>query len=448
MGRVRGGLLARLGRVTVIEGQRSQPLGPVGPLNTVVQYVQEKVLEEHGPTIAGARSSPAKRQQLKTLLARIILTENITCPGLTHDGLVEYLANEITGYGPLEPLLGDEAVTEILVNHWAEVYVEKEGRLELTGVTFRDNHHLEEVIARIVAPLGRRIDHASPFVDGRLPDGSRVNAVIPPLALKGPALSIRKFSRHINSMADLLARGTLNEEMAQFLEASVRARLNIIICGGAGCGKTTTLNVLASCIPPGSERVITIEDAAELQLTGQHVVSLESRPPNMEGKGEITIRQLLRNSLRMRPDRIIIGEVRGAEAYDMLQAMNTGHEGSLSTIHANNPLDAIRRLENMLLMAGENLPHPVIRDHIRSALDLIVYQARRDDGSRRIMEVALVEKEGRAAPRSTLGWTRRERLSLQRLFWYEDGFMKAAEPGWPLSLVEKFQRAGLDIPCW
>lgn len=303
---------------------------------------------------------------------------------LKHD-----ISNELTGYGPISPLLADPTVTEIMVNGPKDIYIEVNGRIEKTKIHFRDDLHVLRVIEKIVAPLGRRIDESVPMVDARLPDGSRVNAIIPPLALNGPTITIRKFSKVPFTINDLLRMGSLNENMANFLKAAVESKLNIFISGGTGSGKTSTLNVMSSFIP-NNERVVTIEDAAELKLSQEHVVALEARPQNIEGQGEITIRDLVRNSLRMRPDRIIIGEVRGAETLDMLQAMNTGHEGSLGTGHANSPRDLLARLETMVLMAGFDLPVRAIRQQISAALDLIVQQGRMKDGSRKITRITEV----------------------------------------------------------
>ncbi|CEG26053.1 CpaF family protein [Bacillus sp. B-jedd] len=304
--------------------------------------------------------------------------------------VVEELINDLTGFGPINPLLLDEEVSEVMVNGPNQVYCERKGKLILTDIKFRDNEHVMNVIEKIVAPIGRRIDESSPMVDARLPDGSRVNAIIPPLALNGPTITIRKFSKDPFQIEDLINFGTITKEMAVFLDACVKARLNIFVSGGTGSGKTTTLNVLSNFIP-NDERIVTIEDAAELQLGQDHVVSLESRPPNIEGKGAITIRDLVRNSLRMRPDRVVIGEVRGAEALDMLQAMNTGHDGSLATGHSNSPRDMISRLETMVLLGGVELPIKAIREQISGALDLIIQQSRLKDGSRKITNITEVQ---------------------------------------------------------
>lgn len=304
--------------------------------------------------------------------------------------VVSDLANDLTGFGPINPLLIDEDVSEVMVNGPQQVYCERKGKIEMTSIMFRDDEHVMSIIEKIVAPLGRRIDESSPMVDARLPDGSRVNAIIPPLALNGPTITIRKFAKDPFQIDDLINFGTLNQEMAIFLEACVKARLNIFVSGGTGSGKTTTLNVLSNFIPD-DERIITIEDAAELQLGQDHVVSLESRPPNIEGKGSITIRDLVRNSLRMRPDRVVIGEVRGAEALDMLQAMNTGHDGSLATGHSNSARDMIARLETMVLLAGVELPVKAIREQIAGAIDVIIQQSRLKDGSRKIISITEVQ---------------------------------------------------------
>ena len=298
--------------------------------------------------------------------------------------------NEIVGYGPITTFLNDPEITEIMVNGPDQIYIERNGQLEKSGAFFRDDDHVMNIIDRIVSPIGRRIDESMPMVDARLPDGSRVNAVIPPLSLIGPVITIRKFSADPLMIDDLIAFGTLTEEMAQFIEACVKSRLNIVVSGGTGSGKTTTLNVLSSFIPH-SERIVTIEDAAELSLLQPHVVTLESRPPNIEGKGAITIRDLVRNALRMRPDRIIVGEVRSGEALDMLQAMNTGHDGSLTTGHANSPRDMLSRLETMVLMAGMDLHIRAIREQISAAIDLIIHQSRLRDGSRRITHITEVQ---------------------------------------------------------
>lgn len=316
-------------------------------------------------------------------------SKGVNLPRMERQRLTQELIDEILGFGPITPLLQDPSINEIMVNGPRQIYVERKGKLEIVDITFYDDAHVLHIIEKIVAPLGRRIDESQPMVDARLPDGSRVNAIIPPLALNGPTLTIRKFAKVPLQVEDLVRFGTLTTEMALFLEACVKARLNIVVSGGTGSGKTTTLGVLSAFIPD-DERIITVEDAAELQLRQQHVVTLETRPPNIEGKGAITIRDLVKNTLRMRPERIIVGEVRSGEALDMLQAMNTGHDGSLTTGHANTPRDMLSRLETMVLMAGMDLPVRAIRDQIASAIDLIVQQSRLRDGSRRITHLTEV----------------------------------------------------------
>lgn len=303
--------------------------------------------------------------------------------------LLKEIYNDVMGLGPLETLLNDDEITEIMVNGPSQVYVERKGKLELSDVVFKDNTHVMNIINRIVSTVGRRIDESSPMVDARLKDGSRFNAVIPPLSLVGPSMTIRKFSKKPFTAGDLIKFGSLSPKMVAFLEACVKGRMNIIVSGGTGSGKTTLLNVLSSSIP-NNERIVTIEDAAEIQLNQDHVVTLESRPPNLEGSGQITIRDLVRNSLRMRPDRIIVGEVRAGEAIDMLQAMNTGHDGSLTTAHANSPRELMSRLETMVLMSGKDLPVRAIREQIHSAIDLVVHQARMKDGSRKVVNITEV----------------------------------------------------------
>jgi pilus assembly protein CpaF len=328
-------------------------------------------------------------QKTREMVNSILEREAGFLPYSERQLIAAVVGDEVLGLGPLEPLLNDPEITEIMVNGPKQIYVERHGKLELTEVVFRDDEHVMHIIDKIVAPIGRRIDESQPMVDARLLDGSRVNAIIPPLALKGPSITIRKFSKTPYSINDLVRFGTLTIPMARFLEAAVKARLNIFISGGTGSGKTTLLNVLASFIPEG-ERIVTVEDAAELQLNQTHVISLETRAANIEGKGAITIRDLVRNCLRMRPDRIVVGEVRAGEALDMLQAMNTGHDGSLTTGHANSPRDMLARVETMVLMAGMDLPIRAIRQQITSAVDLVIQQSRLRNGSRVITHITEV----------------------------------------------------------
>jgi pilus assembly protein CpaF len=326
------------------------------------------------------------KRELAILVERIVDERNIPLNEAERRRLVSDVRDEMLGYGPLEPLLADPTVSDILVNTASKVYVERRGRLELTDVTFQDDAHLMKVIDKMVSRVGRRVDESSPMVDARLPDGSRINAIIPPSAVDGPLLSIRRFAVNPLMVKDLVELQTLTPPMAQLIEAMVKAKLNILISGGTGSGKTTMLNILSGFIPE-SERIVTIEDAAELQLRQDHVLRLETRPPNIENRGEITQRSLVRNALRMRPDRIILGEVRGAEALDMLHAMNTGHEGSLATIHANTPRDALTRLENMVSMAGLSLPPRTMRQQITSAITVILQVSRLSDGRRKLMSI-------------------------------------------------------------
>jgi len=351
--------------------------------------VQNRLIAELDPRMDLANAEEVRRTVEETF-ASVLESEGITLARVERMRLFEAISAEILGFGPIEPLLKDASVTEVMVNGPKQVYVERAGRLELTDVFFQDDDHVMRVIDRIVSPLGRRIDESSPTVDARLPDGSRVNAIIPPIALNGPTVTIRKFSKDPFTVDDLIRFGTFTAEMATFIKACVEARLNIIVSGGTGSGKTTLLNVLSSFIP-SDERIVTIENAAELQLRQEHVVRLESRPPNIEGKGEVTIRDLVINALRMRPERIVVGECRGGEALDMLQAMNTGHDGSMTTAHANTPRDTLSRLETMCLMAGMDLPVRAIREQIASAVDLIVQQERLKDGTRKITGITEVQ---------------------------------------------------------
>ncbi|MBN1451380.1 MAG: CpaF family protein [Anaerolineales bacterium] len=350
--------------------------------------VQNKLLAELDPSMDITRTDEVKRT-IQELFEQILGEENIVLSRPERARLFEQIAAEILGLGPLQPLLEDDTITEIMVNGAKNIYIERKGKLHRVPVTFENNDHVMRIIDRIVAPLGRRIDESSPYVDARLQDGSRVNAVIPPISLVGPVLTIRKFSKNPITVDQLVQYGSISPEALQFLKACVEARLNVIISGGTGSGKTTLLNVMSGYIPD-DERIVTIENAAELQLRQEHVVTLESRPPNIEGRGEITIRDLVINSLRMRPDRIIVGECRGGETLDMLQAMNTGHDGSMTTAHSNSPRDTLSRLETMCLMAGMELPVRAIREQVSSAIDVICHQDRMRDGSRKVVTICEV----------------------------------------------------------
>lgn len=345
--------------------------------------VQNKLLAELDPSMDISKTDEVKRT-IQELFEQILSEENIVLSRPERARLFEQIAAEILGLGPLQPLLEDETITEIMVNGAKNIYIERKGKLHRVPVTFENNEHVMRIIDRIVAPLGRRIDEASPYVDARLHDGSRVNAVIPPISLVGPVLTIRKFAKNPITLEQLIQFGTITPESLQFLKACVESRLNVVISGGTGSGKTTLLNILSSFIP-GDERIITVENAAELQLRQEHVVTLESRPPNIEGRGEVTIRQLVINCLRMRPERIIVGEIRDEAALDMLQAMNTGHDGSMTTLHSNGPRDTLSRLETMTMMAGMELPVRAIREQVSSAIDLIVHQERMRDGTRKVV---------------------------------------------------------------
>lgn len=363
----------------------------VDALAGLKQRAAQALFERMGTRFGDTASTEdALRASAVEELSTVIDQEQVPLSPEERRRLIREIADEVMGYGPLQRLLEDPSVTEIMVNRFDQIYIERHGRLTLTGARFSSDEHLRTVIERIVSKVGRRIDESSPLVDARLEDGSRVNAIIPPLAVNGPSLTIRKFSQVPLTVQNLIDWGSLTPEMAELLSACVRARLNIIVSGGTGTGKTTLLNVLSSFIPP-DDRIVTIEDAVELQLQQEHVVRLESRPPNIEGKGAVNIRELVRNSLRMRPDRIIVGEVRSGESLDMLQAMNTGHDGSLSTVHANSPRDAVARLETLVLMAGMDLPLRAIREQVSSAVDLIIQVTRLRDGSRRVTHVTEVQ---------------------------------------------------------
>ena len=401
--------------------------------------VQNRLINELDPKM-DLTNQVEVRRQIEELFGKIADEEGLALTRAERVRMLEQITDEILGLGPLEPLLRDETVTEVMVNGPQQVYIEREGRLELTNVTFQNDEHVMKIIQRIIAPIGRRIDESSPMVDARLADGSRVNSIIPPLSLVGPIITIRKFAATPFTVEDLIRFGTATPEMFEFLEACVKARLNIFVSGGTGSGKTTMLNILSSFIPD-DERIITIEDAAELQLRQEHVITLESRPANIEGKGAIPIRELVRNALRMRPDRIVVGECRGGEALDMLQAMNTGHDGSMSTGHANAPRDMLARLETMVLMAGMDLPLRAIREQIASAVDLIVHQNRLKDGSRKIVNITEVQgMEG-------------DVIVMQDIFVFEQTAVvegkiqgKLRPTGIRPKFVEKFETSGIHLP--
>ncbi len=401
--------------------------------------VQNRLINELDPKMDLSNQVEVKRQ-IEDLFGKIADEEGLALTRAERVRMLEQITDEILGLGPLEPLLRDASITEVMVNGPQQVYIERDGKLELTGVTFQNDEHVMKIIQRIIAPIGRRIDESSPMVDARLVDGSRVNAIIPPLSLVGPVVTIRKFAASPFTVEDLIRFGTATPEMFEFLEACVKARLNCFVSGGTGSGKTTTLNVLSSFIPD-DERIVTIEDAAELQLRQEHVVTLEARPSNIEGKGAIPIRELVRNALRMRPDRIVVGEVRSGEALDMLQAMNTGHDGSMSTGHANSPRDMLARLETMVLMAGMDLPLRAIREQTASAVDLIVHQNRLKDGSRKI--VSITEVQGMEG----------DVIVMQDVFVFEqtgvvDGKIEGRlkPTGIRPKFVEKFDAAGIHLP--
>ena len=403
--------------------------------------VHQRVIELLDLTVASSMSEEQLGQELSHLVEQILQEDKVALNQRERGQMVQDILHEISGLGPLEPLLKDPTINDILVNTHKQVYVERYGKLERTAVRFRDEAHLRRIIERIVARMGRRVDESSPMVDARLADGSRVNAIIPPCALDGACMSIRKFSKDPLQVSDLIEKRTLTPEIAELLRGIVRARLNVLISGGTGCGKTTILNILSGFIPT-TERIVTIEDAAELQLRQDHVVRLETRPANIEGKGEIGQRDLVKNALRMRPDRIVVGEVRGAETLDMLQAMNTGHDGSLTTVHANSARDALTRIETMVAMAGFDLPSKALRYYISSALDVIVQLSRMSDGSRKVMSVQEVNgMEG-------------DVVTMQEIFKFEqtgvdqNGKVKGRfrATGIRPKFAEKFQAMGIQIP--
>lgn len=378
-------------RLTGLQARRVVPPGPNAQKDTYSDLktrVQNRLLTELDPSIDVTKTNEVRNTILE-LFEQVLAEENIVLTRPERHRLFESISAEILGFGPLQVLLEDDTITEVMVNGAKNIYVERKGKITRVPVSFESDEHVMRIIDRIVAPLGRRIDESSPYVDARLPDGSRVNAVIPPISLVGPVLTIRKFAKNPITVEQLISFGSITPEAIQFLKACVESRLNIVISGGTGSGKTTFLNVMSGFIP-GDERIITVENAAELQLRQEHVVTLESKPPNIEGRGEVTIRQLVINCLRMRPDRIVVGEIRDEAALDMLQAMNTGHDGSMTTAHSNSPRDTLSRLETMVMMAGMDLPVKAIREQISSAVDLIIHEERMRDGTRKVTHITEV----------------------------------------------------------
>ena len=447
-------LLTRLGRMDGKNKQvmifashdESQEMAEEVSYQNIKHRIHQRIVEEMTPEEQVVLSSVSQdARQVEAVIHKyckeVMDEEPFAVPRGEIHHLIADIQDEMLGLGPIQSLLNDDSITEVMVNGPKKVFVERLGKLELTDVKFHDNAHLMNIVERILTPLGRRIDESSPLVDARLEDGSRVNIIIPPLSLVGPAITIRKFSKTPLSVENLISFGTMDEKMALFLRACVKARINILVSGGTGSGKTTTLNVISSFIPE-QERIVTIEDAAELRLQQEHVVTLESRPANIEGKGQITIRDLVRNALRMRPDRIIVGEVRSGEALDMLQAMNTGHDGSLTTAHANSPRDALSRLETMVLMSGLELPVRAIREQISSAIDLIIQQSRIRDGSRKITYVTEVQH------------MEDNTITTQDIFRYEQtGFDESGKAighfvptGLQPGFLDKFELNGVELP--
>jgi len=416
------------------------PGGITADVYHVRDMVQRKLLSESESGV-NLSHQPQMRQTIEIFFNQVLAEENLLYTRAQRARLLEWVINDIVGFGPLEPLLQDSTITEVMANGPKKVYIERNGLIEETNVVFENEAHLMRIIDRIVSPLGRRVDEASPMVDARLPNGYRVNATIPPLSLTGPLLTIRKFATTPFTHQDLIANGTLTPPLVTFLKACVEARVNLIISGGTGSGKTTLLNVVSAFIP-ASERIITIEDTAELQFKQEHVLRVEYRPPNVEGRGEVTIRQLVINALRQRPDRIIVGEARGGEALDMLQAMNTGHDGSMTTIHSNSPRDTLRRIETMVLMAGLELPLKAIREQVSSAIDLVVHMERLRDGTRKVTQVSEVQgMEG-------------ENIVMQDLFEFEQTGIqngrvvgKLKSTGLRPKFAEKFAVNNIELPA-
>lgn len=430
-------------KLSSLQARRVAPPGVDSQRDTyfdLKKRVQNRLLAELDPAMDVTKIAEVRRT-IQDLFEQILTEESIPLSRPEKHRLFEQIVAEILGFGPLQPLLEEEGITEIMVNGAKNIYIERNGKLSRVPVSFESDEHVMRIIDRIVAPLGRRIDEASPYVDARLPDGSRVNAVIPPISLVGPTLTIRIFAKNPITVEQYIGFGSISPEGMQFLKACVQSRLNIIISGGTGSGKTTMLNIMSGFIPDG-ERIVTIENAAELQLRQDHIVTLESRPPNIEGRGEVTIQALVINSLRMRPDRIVIGEIRDGAALDMLQAMNTGHDGSMTTAHSNGPRDTISRIETMALMAGFDLPIRAIREQIASAIDCIVHIDRMRDGTRKV--VAITEVAGMEGDVITL-----TDLFVYELAGYEDdkviGQFRAT--GLRPKFMEKFEAAGIHLPA-
>jgi pilus assembly protein CpaF len=429
--------------VTPVQARRVAPPGVSAQRDTYIDLktrVQNRLLAELDPSMDITKVNEV-RTTIQELFEQVLSEENIVLSRPERHRLFEQISAEILGFGPLQPLLEDETITEVMVNGAKNIYIERSGKIHRVPFTFESDDHVMRIIDRIVAPLGRRIDESSPYVDARLPDGSRVNAVIPPISLIGPVITIRKFFKNPLTVDQLIQFGTITTEVLQFLKACVEARLNIIISGGTGSGKTTLLNILSQYIP-NDERILTIENAAELQLRQDHVVTLESRPPNIESRGEVTIRQLVINALRMRPDRIIVGECRDEAALDMLQAMNTGHDGSMTTAHSNSPRDALSRIETMVMMAGMELPVRAIREQIASAVDLVIHQERLRDGTRKIVNVTEVSgMEGDVITMTD--------LFLFEQSGYEDGKVmgRLRATGLRPKFIDKIESSGIHLPA-
>jgi pilus assembly protein CpaF len=417
------------------------PAQGADPFSEVKTKIHMAVISDLGPQLFNVNMDPIALRDRVFSDIRIQLNLETGISRDDRDRIASEIADDILGHGPLERLLADDSVTEVMVNGPFDVWVERQGRLYETTVRFNDDSHLRRIINKMVAQVGRRIDESSPMVDARLPDGSRVNAIIPPLSLSGPLVTIRKFSKSRMEMSDLVRLGTLSTETVEFLQRCVQAELNILVSGGTGSGKTTLLNALSTAIPD-DDRIVTIEDAAELRLNQRHVLRLEARPKNIEGEGEIAIRELVRNALRMRPDRIIVGEVRGAETLDMLQAMNTGHDGSLSTVHANAPRDALARIETMVLMAGFDLPMKAIRQQVASALDMIVHLERLEDGSRRVTSITEVQRmEGDVITLQELYEFKIEKVTSDRIVVGSLCSTKLRP-----AFIHKFEKRGITLP--